>query len=265
VGNGIVGIDPMIIPITPVPDPTHPTPITPPLTNAPVTVVATHEELLRSARDLWAVAVSLLTELTPDKFATAPWAAALFVGELPFLLAKLWHIQQGVITSAHSYMQNESMLTTFLETIDVPKLLNELSPWASQIAPLLQGSTSMLTHVPAVQINYPSSVDIIHKRFSETTWSNQPLLRHESYQLPNGSNQHWFYLPKHHGWSVFDSTEVNNNFEPQLDAFVRETTKPNDEVVYVGMDRGELVIPTIGNYKSSGEATVYKFLELQDS
>jgi hypothetical protein len=255
----------MIIPITPVPDPSHPTPITPPLSNAPVTVVATHEELLRSARDLWAVAVSLLTELTPDKFATAPWAAALFVGELPFLLAKLWHIQQGVITSAHSYMQNESSLTTFLETIDVPKLLSELSPWVTQIAPLLQGSTSMVKHVPAVEVDYPSSVEIIQKRFIETTWSDPPLLRHESYQMPNGTNQHWFYLPKHHGWSVFNAAQVNDNFERQLDGFVNEITKPNDEVLFVGMSGGELLIPTIGNYKPEGEATVYKFLELQDS
>jgi len=253
------------IPIIPVPSPNGPNPITPHTPVPLVSVVATHEELLRSARDLWAVTVSLLTELTPDKFVTAPWAAGLFVVELPFLLGKLWHLQQGLITSAHSYMQNESMLTTFLETIDVPKLLNELSPWVSQIAPLLQGSTSMVQHVPAVQIDYPSSVDIIHKRFLETTWSDQPLLRHESYEMPTGSSQHWFYLPKQHQWSAFGAANYNPELQNRLDAFVRETAKPNDEVLFVGMNQGELVIPNTPGHLLAGEVSIYKFLELQDS
>ena len=254
----------MIIPITPVPAPGTPSP-TPPVTHGPITVVATHEELLRSARDLWAVAASLVTELTPDKFATAPWAAGLFVAELPFLLAKLWHLQQGVITSAHSYMQNESMLTTFLETIDVSKLVSELSPWASQIAPLLQGSTSMVKHVPAVEVAYPNSVDIIHKRFIETTWSNQNLLRHESYQLPNGTNQHWFYLPKHHRWSAFGAQDFNPDLQNQLDGFVEQNTKPHEEVLFVGNHNDELVIPELQEHGVLGEATIYKFSELQNS
>jgi len=247
----------MNIPITPVPAPNGPT--LPP-TPGPITVVATHEELLRSARDLWAVTVSLLTELTPDKFATAPWAAGLFVAELPFLLGKLWHLQQGIITSAHSYMQNESMLTTFLETIDVSKLVNELSPWVSQVAPLLQGSTSMVQHVPAVEISYPNSVDIIHKRFIETTWSDQPLLRHESYQLPNGKPQHWFYLPTHHGWSVFGASNPKPEYENQLNQFIKESTAPADEILFVGMQDKELVIPELPQHEATGQVAIYKFL-----
>lgn len=263
----------MIIPITPAPAPdnpyqpptTTPLPITPPVSNAPVTVVATHEELLRSARDLWAVTASLVTELTPDKFATAPWAAALFVGELPFLLAKLWHLQQGLITSAHSYMQNESMLTTFLETIDVSKLVNELSPWVTQIAPLLQGSLSMAQHVPPVEIAYPSSIDIIHQRFIQTTWSGHPLLRVESYEISDGTNQHWFYLPKGHEWSAFGGTQVNSGYEDQLKTFVSEVTKPGDQNLFVGIHDDELVIPEIVPSEIAGTARIFKFLELQDS
>jgi len=66
---------------TPRTDPMRPDICTQPI--APVIVVATHEELVRSARDMWLVAVSLLTELTPTKFTTAPWAAARFSIELP--------------------------------------------------------------------------------------------------------------------------------------------------------------------------------------
>ena len=210
---------------------------------APVVVVATHEELVNSARDMWLVAVSLLTELTPAKFTTAPWAAARFSVELPFLLAKLWHIQQGLITSAHSYMQTETMLKTVLETIDVPKMLKELGSWALELAPILDLPFGFSQHVPPVSIMPPGDVDIIRQRFDETTWSGQPLVREENYKLSDGNSSHWFYLPKDQDWAVINGHQPQTQADQRLADFIKYRTEENAEVHYVGECDGELVIP----------------------
>ncbi len=248
--DAVTGVDPMNNQIC--------TPIV-----TPVVVVASHEELVRSARDLWAVAVSLLTELTPDKFATAPWAAGLFTVELPFILAKLWHLQQGIITSAHSYMQTETMLQTVIETIDVPKLLQEFSSWAVELSPLKDLPLGFTQHVPPVSIMPPTSVDIIQQRFQETTWSNQSLIRHEAYQLANGDTSHWFYLPKDQDWAVINSYTFPNPVDEKLEGFIKNRVFDSDQVLYVGQRGEELVIPDAKAMEQhstsiSGEVNVYQ-------
>ena len=219
----------------------------------PVTLVASHEELVRSARDLWAVAVSLLTELTPDKFVTAPWAAGLFSAELPFIMAKLWHLQQGIITAAHSYLDTEAMLITVLETIDVPKLFQELSSWAIELGPIKNLPFGIGQHVPPVQMPGPESVEIIEERFRETTWSGQELIRHEQYALPDGGSANWFYLPKN--WDLAEPsklTELQESLE----------IKDVEGVEYVGYRDGEFVIPdnkALSRIQNLfGTVTVYK-------
>ena len=248
--DAVTGVDPMNNQIC--------TPIV-----TPVVVVASHEELVRSARDLWAVAVSLLTELTPDKFATAPWAAGLFTVELPFILAKLWHLQQGIITSAHSYMQTETMLQTVIETIDVPKLLQEFSSWAVELSPLKDLPLGFSQHVPPVSIMPPTSVDIIQQRFQETTWSNQSLIRHETYQLANGDTSHWFYLPKDQDWAVINSYTFPNPVDEKLEGFIKNRVFDSDQVLYVGQRGEELVIPDAKAMEQhstaiGGEVNVYQ-------
>lgn len=220
---------------------------------APVTLVASHEELVRSARDLWAVAVSLLTELTPDKFVTAPWAAGLFSAELPFITARLWHLQQGIITAAHSYLETEAMLITVLETIDVPKLFQELSSWAIELGPIKNLPFGIGQHVPPVQMPGPESVEIIEARFRETTWSAQELIRHEQYTLPDGEAVHWFYLPKN--WDLAEPSKLT---ELQESLEIRDV----EGVHYVGYRDGELVIPdnqALSRIQNLfGTVTVYK-------
>lgn len=220
----------------------------------PIMVIATHEELVRSARDIWAVTVSLLTELTPDKFATAPWAAALFTAELPFHLAKLWHIQHALITSANSYMQTESMLTTFIETIDIPKLLKELTPWVINLKGALQLPLGWLAHVPAVEVSYPSDIQIIKQRFEETNCTNQPLVRHEQYYLMQGKSEHWFYLPKTHDWSLINQTSQQSH---GLNEFIKTNTQPADQIHFVFEQDGELTHPVANNSTISGKAHVF--------
>lgn len=237
---------------------------------APVVVVASHEELVRSARDLWAVAVSLLTELTPDKFATAPWAAGLFTVELPFILAKLWHLQQGIISSAHSYMQTETMLQTVIETIDVPKLLQEFSSWAIELAPLKDLPFGFSQHVPPVSIMAPTSVDIIQQRFQETTWSNQSLIRQETYQLFGGGSSHWFYLPKNHDWAVVNSYSPPSPIDERLEDFIRNRVTDSSQIYYVAESEGELVIPDgkarqLHSDVTGGEVNVFRMEDLENS
>lgn len=236
----------------------------------PVVVVATHDELVRSARDMWVVAVSLLTELTPDKFTTAPWAAARFSIELPFLLAKLWHIQQGLITSAHSYMQTEAMLTTVLETIDVPKLLKEFSSWALELSPMMDLPFGFTQHVPPVTIMPPTDVDIITQRFNETTWSGQSLVREENYKLSDGSSSYWFYLPKDQDWAVINGDAPVTVADHRLSDFIKYRITGNDEVHFVGESDGELVIPDAQVLKAhqglpEGEVQVYSIQNLENS
>ena len=229
----------------------------------PVIVVASHEELVRSARDLWAVAVSLLTELTPDKFATAPWAAGLFTVELPFILAKLWHLQQAIITSAHSYMQTETMLQTVIETIDVPKLLQEFSSWAVELSPLKDLPLGFSQHVPPVSVMPPTSVDIIQQRFHETTWSSQSLIRHETYQLTSGEKSHWFYLPKDQDWAVINNFAVRSPIDDKLEGFVKNRVFDSNQVFFVGKRDEDLVVPDLNVMQQhlgagSGEVNVYQ-------
>lgn len=247
--DAVIGADPMTSQFLG-PVPIHP--------STPVSLVASHEELVRSARDLWAVAVSLLTELTPDKFLTAPWAAGLFTAELPFIMAKLWHLQQGIITSAHSYLETEAMLITVLETIDVPKLFQELSSWALELGPLKNLPFGIGQHVPPVQMLAPENVEIMQQRHSETTWSDQQLIRHESYQLPSGGDSHWFYLPKGEGWDVFSQEKPHQLVELQTALEI----SPTAEIQYVGMSDGKLVTPDLNELEKirnlEGTVTVYK-------
>ncbi len=220
----------------------------------PVVVIATHEELVRSARDIWGVTVSLLTELTPDKFATAPWAAALFTAELPFHLAKLWHIQHALITSANSYMQTESMLTTFIETIDIPKLLKELTPWVLNLKGAINLPLGWLAHVPAVEVSYPSDIQIIKQRFDETNCTNQPLVRHEAYFLMQGRSEHWFYLPKTHDWSALNQANHPNH---GLAEFIKTNTQLDDQIHFVFEQDGELIHPVANNSNISGKTQIF--------
>lgn len=231
------------------PAPTHP----------PVVVYATHEELLRSARDMWAVAVSLLTELTPDKFTTAPWAAGLFTVELPFILAKLWHLQQGLLTSAHSYMQTESMLTTFIESIDITKLFGQLVQWNIDLQKGVQPPSGISQHVPATNIMQPSDVNIIKARFDENTWSGQPLIRHESFTLTEGRAQHWFYLPKGHDWDVINGQVSIDQPDPRLRDFIRQRTPSSDQIFLVAEKDGEVFIPDVATQNLEGMVSVFRF------
>ncbi len=247
--DAVIGVDPMTSQyIGPVP--VHPT--------TPVSVVASHEELVRSARDLWAVAVSLLTELTPDKFVTAPWAAGLFTAELPFIMAKLWHLQQGIITSAHAYLETEAMLITVLETIDVPKLFQELSSWAIELGPLKNLPLGIGQHVPPVQMLAPENVEIIQQRHAETTWSDQQLIRHEEYSLPSGQSNHWFYLPKGEGWDVFTQEKPDQLIELQKTLEI----SPGADIHYVGLSDGKLMTPSRAELQEiqnlEGVVTVYR-------
>ena len=211
-----------------------------PLPVIPVNVVASHEELVRSARDLWAVAVSLLTELTPDKFTTAPWAAGLFTVELPFIMAKLWHLQQSIVVSAHKYLETEALLITVLETIDVPKLFQELSSWAVDLGPINNLPFGIGQHVPPVQILAPENVEIVKDRYAESNWAGDALIRHETYQLPSGATSHWFYLPKATGWGVFD---VGNEPGPLLELQKTLEIGPNSGIHYVNTANDELITP----------------------
>lgn len=249
-------------------DPMKPDVCTPPV--APVVVVATHEELVRSARDMWLVAVSLLTELNPTKFTTAPWAAARFTIELPFLLGKLWHIQQGLITSAHSYMQTETMLTTVLETINVPELLKELGSWAVELAPVLNLPFGFSQHVPPVTIMPPTDVNIITQRYTETTWSGQPLVREETYAMRNGTTSHWFYLPKEQDWAVINGHAPRTPEDNRLADFIKYRTIGKDQIHFVGMRDGEVIIPdaqvlTDHQGLADGEVQVFSMNDLKDS
>jgi hypothetical protein len=225
----------------------------------PVVVVATHEELLRSARDIWAVTVSLLTELTPDKFATAPWAAGLFTAELPFILGKLWHIQQGLIVSAHSYMQTEAMITTFIESIDILKILKQLSSWAIPLNPLSELPIGVTQHVPPIEITRPDDVKIIQQRFDETNWDNQPLLRHEIYK-DSSSTEHWFYLPRSQSWTLADGS-VSVDHHSGLSALI-DAQKNTGEVKFVYQHDGELVHPEISQTQLTGSVNVYRLEQL---
>ena len=257
VANAVTGANPMNLDIC-----------TPTMT--PVVVVATHEELVRSARDLWVVAASLITELTPDKFATAPWAAGLFTVELPFILAKLWHLQQGIITSAHSYMETESMLTTVIETIDVPKLLRELGNWVVELGPLSQLPLGFSQHVPTVGIMPPSEVNIIKERFDQTNWSSQPLIRQESYQLVSGQSAHWFYLPSNRDWAAITGTANQSNVDVRLSDFVHQQTQLGDQILYVGNKDGQLVIPDAHVLEGhllapEGKVTIFQMSDLENS
>ena len=224
----------------------------------PVVVVATHEELLRSARDMWAVTVSLLTELTPDKFATAPWAAALFTAELPFILAKLWHIQHALITSANSYMQTESMITTFIETIDIPKLLKELAPWVVNLKGAIDLPIGISQQVPPVEILQPNDVNIIKQRFAETNCTNEPLIRHEQYNLISGRSQHWFYLPKTQQWEIIDGKVATDSLDPRLTDYIKQKLDASDQIVFVAEQDGELIIPDVISEDVYGTVEILK-------
>jgi len=252
VADAVIGVDPMSIEyVSPAP--------TPPVPHSPISLVASHEELVRSARDLWAVAVSLLTELTPDKFVTAPWAAGLFTAELPFIMAKLWHLQQGIITSAHSYLQTEAMLITVLETIDVPKLFQEFSSWAIELGPIKNLPFGIGQHVPPIQMPAPETVDIIQQRFTESTWSGQELIRHEEYLLPSGETRHWFYLPKGDAWDLFSQTEPH---KPLVELQKSLNIGAEQDISYVGLSQGQLVTPNPDKLQEiqglEGTVTVYK-------
>lgn len=225
----------------------------------PIVVVATHEELLRSARDMWAVTVSLLTELTPDKFATAPWAAGLFTAELPFILGKLWHIQQGLIVSAHSYMQTETMLTTFIESIDILKILKQLSTWAIPMNPFGELPVGVTQYVPPVEITRPDDVKIIQQRFDETNWNHQPLVRHEIYQGAS-STEHWFYLPRTQSWTLDDGTLSVENHSG-LASLIHEQENTGD-TKFVYEHEGELIHPELSEIKLTGSVNVYRLEQL---
>jgi len=233
--------------------------ICPPPIHPPVVVFASHEELLRSARDMWAVAVSLLTELTPDKFTTAPWAAGLFTVELPFILAKLWHLQQGLLTTAHSYMQTESMLTTFLESIDITKLFSQLTRWNIDLQQGLSPILGITQHVPATSIMQPSDVDIIRKRFDENTWSGQALIRHENFALNTGHAQHWFYLPKNHDWNVSNGEVSLDQPDSRLTDFIRQKTSSADQIFLVAEKDGEIFVPDVPTQNLEGTVSVFRF------
>ena len=226
---------------------------------APIVVVATHEELLRSARDMWAVTVSLLTELTPDKFATAPWAAALFTVELPFILGKLWHIQQALIVSAHSYMQTETMLTTFIESIDIMKILKELGTWAIPLNELGVLPAGLTQFVPPVEITQPSEVKIIQQRFDETNWNSQPLVRHEIYK-DETTTEHWFYLPKNQNWTLSDGTLAIEEHHSGLARFINEQQSSEHRFVYE--HEGELIHPVPERKNLSGLVNIYRLEKL---
>ena len=235
-------------------NPTCPVPVHP-----PVVVFASHEELLRSARDMWAVAVSLLTELTPDKFTTAPWAAGLFTVELPFILAKLWHLQQGLLATAHSYMQTESMLTTFLESIDITKLFGQLTQWNIDLHQGQQPPRGISQHVPETNIMQPSDVNIIKARFEENTWSGKPLIRHESFQMHDGNSQHWFYLPKGHEWNVINGLVSLDQPDPRLTDFIKQKTLSADQIYLVAEKDGEVFIPDVTSQNLEGKVSVFRF------
>jgi hypothetical protein len=210
---------------------------------------------------MWAVTVSLLTELTPDKFATAPWAAALFTAELPFLLGKLWHIQQGLIVAAHSYMQTESMVTTFIESIDIVKILKQLGTWAIPINQVGNLPFGLSQYVPPVEVMQPSDVKIIQQRFDETNCSSEPLVRHETY-INNSTKEHWFYLSKGQSRTLFDGTVAIDQTHSGLSTFIHQQSSNGDQVKFVYQQEDELIHPEISENQISGTVNVYRLEKL---
>jgi hypothetical protein len=111
-------------------------PVTSPITSTPTpyssntggvgTFIATEEELLRVSADLLLAATSLATELAPIQWVQSPWAHALYAIELPSMLAKLWHVQQGCINAGVSYFKEEWALAHKIDVINVPKINNDL-------------------------------------------------------------------------------------------------------------------------------------------
>ena len=105
----------------------------------------------------------------------------------------------------------------------------------------------------------PESVDIVKNRFTETTWSGQPLIRHEEYPLATGASSHWFYLPKTEGWGVFGSGE-----KPAQLVELQESLQitPDSDVHYVGLKDGVLAMPrqeTLDQIRDvEGTVSVYK-------
>jgi len=140
-------------------------------------------------------------------------------------------------------MQTETMLKTVLETIDVPKLLKELGSWAVELSPIIELPFGFSQHVPPVSIMPPGDVDIIKQRFTETTWSDQALVREEVYKLADGNSSHWFYLPKDHDWAVINGLQPQTPSDQRLADFIRYRTGETDQIHYVAESDGELVIP----------------------
>jgi hypothetical protein len=167
-------------------------------------------------------------------------------------------------------MQTETMLKTVLETIDVPKLLKELSSWVLELAPMLELPFGFSQHVPPVSIMPPADVDIIRQRFDETTWSGQALVREENYKLADGNTSHWFYLPKNQDWAVINGLEPQSKADLRLADFVRFRTEEKDQVHFVGECDGELVIPeprVISAHQElpEGEVQIYSMPLLENS
>ena len=122
--TGDTGIDtkPPASPITATPSPAHDGAGA----GSMGTFIATEEELLRVSADLLLAATSLATELAPIQRVQTPWAHALYAIELPSMLAKLWHVQQGCINAGVSYFKEEWALAHKIDVINVPKLNSDL-------------------------------------------------------------------------------------------------------------------------------------------
>jgi hypothetical protein len=167
-------------------------------------------------------------------------------------------------------MQTETMLTTVLETIDIPKLLKELSSWALELAPILNLPFGFSQHVPPVSIMPPTDVDIISQRFAETTWSGQSLVREENYQLRDGSSSHWFYLPKEQDWAVINGEAPITEKDCRLSDFIQYRTGGSDQVHIVGVSNGALLTPSeqvLNNHRglADGEVQVFSMKDLENS
>ena len=231
-------------PITSTPTPTH--------DSAGVgsmgTFIATEQELLRVSADLLLAATSLATELAPIQWIQSPWSHALFAIELPSMLAKLWHVQQGCINAGVSYFKEEWALAHKIDVINVPKINNDLlggghNPYP--VTPILpspnhgstdtgdivkpifgtptnppRSHTTPFSPTPSIDctpigskqyLPAPSSLDAMAKRMQSSYNSGLDVVRLEEYVRADGHKQFVIYLPGTQHWNPVDT---KNELDP---------------------------------------------------
>jgi hypothetical protein len=88
--------------------------------------------------------------------------------------------------------------------------------------------------------------------------------------MRNGTSSHWFYLPKEQDWAVINGHEPMTAEDNRLADFIKYRTTGNDQVHFVGMRDGEVIIPdaqvlTDHQGLADGEVQVFSMNDLKDS